>query len=294
MHLGLSLALVVGAAFFAGDDPDWATVWADLDRLEAAEPGSAEADTLRASLAALAAEQATAVRGALLARHLGRLRGAEARPWPEVSGDAWPFAGREGWLAAEVLPPGPERVRAVLKSMDEAAPGLDRRYLMTAWSTAVAEARALRLEEGALPIQTRLHAELQAPWTAVNLSLTSMWLDRHDEADRLLADAIAAEAAAGRPTDDLWSQRGIAALATGDKRRARDYLGRALAGGSANAAVVLARMDLDAGRRRAARIGFRALLWDDNPGAWALRGWGLTLLPDSPSGPIPSDRSIGR
>ena len=98
-------------------------------------------------------------------------------------------------------------------------------------------------------------------------------------ADAVLADVIASQEAAGRPTGDLWSQRGISALAAGDNRRALNYFGRALARGSSNAAVVLARMDLDAGRRRAARIGFRALLWYGEPGAWALRGWGLSLLP---------------
>jgi hypothetical protein len=118
-----------------------------------------------------------------------------------------------------------------------------------------------------------------------------MWLGRHEASDTVLAGVIATEEAAGRPTADLWSQRGISALAAGDNRRALDYFGRALARGSVNAAVVLARRDLDAGRRREARIGFRALSWGEEAGAWALRGWGLSLLPESEPSRIQPDRS---
>jgi len=289
--VGLALAGLLGPVPL--DEPDWPAVWDDLLRLEALDAGAPEAGGLALDLDRIAQEQGHTPRGELLRHHLARLEGTLPEQPPGFGGgDAWPFEGRESWLAAEVVPPGAPRVRAILRSMDLLAASADGRFVMLAWNTAVEEARALRLNEGALPIQTRLHEEFQATWSGLDLSLTWMWLGHHAVSDRLLAEAIALEEAAGNPTADIWSRRGIGALAAGDKRRALDYLGRALARGSSDAAVVLARMDLDAGRRRAARIGFRALSWDEDPGAWALRGWGLTLLPESDSRRITDDRSM--
>ena len=54
---------------------------------------------------------------------------------------------------------------------------------------------------------------------------------------------------------------------------------------------MLGRLDLDAGRLEAARKGFRASILSDRPAAWALRGWGLTLLPEPPTerAPLPGE-----
>jgi len=59
--------------------------------------------------------------------------------------------------------------------------------------------------------------------------------------------------------------------------------------GSRDAALLLAWMDLEHGRLEGARAGFRAALYDDPSGAWALRGWGLALLPEDPR---PAPRSL--
>jgi hypothetical protein len=308
--LAISLLLLLGgrAPEALPRDPvdvaDWSEVWAALLRLEelvaagevtgevTSEEPSEEHDALRARLAETAREQEATPRGELLARHLARLTGKFPSTPPRfLEGAEWPFRGRETWLAAEVIPPGPDRVRCVLRAIEEEAVDLDRRYLLCAWGTAVEEARALRLREGALPLQERLHAHFQAPWTARDLSLTHLLLGAQKEADALLAATIAQEGPRNPSVVELWSQRGIGALAVGDERRARDYFGWALGRGSTNAAVVLARIDLDAGRLHAARSGFRALLWDESPGAWALRGWGLSLLPSSQPRSIANERS---
>lgn len=275
---------------------DWPSVWTELVALEEAEVQSEQAAELRRRLEATAEARAGTARGELLSRHLARLAGApnpESPAW--LTGPAPSFTGRERWLAAEVIPPGPDRVRAVLAALD--APDgepvdRDRRYLMCAWGTAVAEARARRLQKGAQPIQERLHAHFEAPWTALDLSLTHLLGGDPEAADAVLAAVIAREGPGSPSVLELWSQRGNVALAIGDERRARDYLGWALGRGSGNAAVVLARLDLDAGRVRPARTGFRALLWGDDPGAWALRGWGLSLLPSSNSSSLATDRTL--
>ncbi|MEW6072289.1 MAG: hypothetical protein AB1726_06775 [Planctomycetota bacterium] len=279
---GLSLALAPGGPARAATD--WEAVWDDLVRLDSLAAESEEAQALVARLARAAEEGEDAPRTELLRRQLSRRRGEASTSLPAFTAAVpWPFAGRETWLAAEVLPPGPERVRTVLWALDELPAATDRRYLTTAWSAAVDEARALRLAKGALPIQERLHAEFAAPWSALDLALTLTWLDRAGEADRVLAAAIEREREGGRPGAELWSQRGILALGAGNERRARDYLGRALARGSADAAIVLGRLDLDHGRNRSARVAFRALSWDALPGDWAQRGWGLSLLPALPT-----------
>ena len=137
----------------------------------------------------------------------------------------------------------------------------------------------MRLAEGALPIQEVLHARYQTVWSAIDLALTRTRLGDREGADTALAATIEREEGAGRPSADLWSQRGISALGFGDERRARDYFGQALARGSEDAALVLGWLELEAGRLEAARKAFRPSILSEQPAAWALRGWGLTLLP---------------
>jgi hypothetical protein len=109
--------------------------------------------------------------------------------------------------------------------------------------------------------------------------MTYRLLGDQAKVEQILCAAMEQEQAAGRPTHELWNQRGIAAQGFGDDRAARDHLGRALALGSEDAGLVLARMDLVAGRRAAARVGFRAHILNQPPPDWAWRGWGTTLLP---------------
>ena len=122
----------------------------------------------------------------------------------------------------------------------------------------------------------------------MDLALTLSWADRAQEAAHVLTETIEAERRAGRPTGELYSRRGLTHLGAGQERLARDDLGRALAQGSSNAAVVLARLDLDRGARRAARVGFRSLLDVDSPGPWEQRGWGLALLGGTESATSPA------
>ena len=184
------------------------------------------------------------------------------------------------WAAIAAREPGPDRASAVGRALKAGGGPLSADHLRLAWEVAVEEATALRLD-GARAIQRVLHDRYAAVWSAMDLSLTLQRLGEEARADACLASQIAREESAGRPSGALWSQRGILALGSGDERRARDYLGLGCARGSADAGVVLARLDLDRGRLPAARAGFRALLLDDDPSPWAPRGWGLALLPQA-------------
>ncbi len=184
------------------------------------------------------------------------------------------------WERAAALPAGdPARADAVAQALALWPGPLDPEELQLAWAAGVEAAGALRLER-AIEIQTALEARHPAPWSGMDLALTLGLAGRLTEAERVLERTLASTPGEGRA--ELCSRRGLLWLGAGDERRARDHLGRALALGSADAALVLAWLDLERGRPEEARAGFRAGLYDDPPGAWALRGWGLTLLPDDP------------
>jgi hypothetical protein len=258
----------------------WNDVWDWLDRLRGMERGDPAAEgilrSLREDLPGPEGDPRRVLVQAELERWSGREPGILAQRLATVPLAS--FGGREAWYLAEILPQGPARVAAVLHALD-GTPNLSREELLDAWNVAGEEVRALRLADGALPIQERLYQRARAAWSGSDLARTLGLLGRSVEADALLAEVIAQEEAAGRPTQDLWSQRGIQALGAGNERLARDYLGHALGQGSMEAALRLARADLAQGRLGAARMGLRPpILSGDDTGS-ALRGWGLALLP---------------
>jgi hypothetical protein len=191
-----------------------------------------------------------------------------------------------------VLPAGPERERAVVAALgnlaDAAAqPPLAKQRLELAFQTWIEAANAFRFD-AALAIGRNLHARAHATWSAISLSLSLMRAGLPEEGDQVLAAQIAQTIETPADLAALWDQRGIAALGAGWERRARTDLGMALLNGSTDGAVVLARMDLAAGRIDAARLGFRGVLYENPQSDWARRGWGLSLLPPSalPTAPL--------
>ena len=215
-------------------------------------------------------------RGALLAAWLEKWSDASAEV--ELSfGEPWPLDGAASWVAAGLLTPGSERTRAFVAALADGELEPSRDQLLEAYAWGRRCATELLWMEDAIAVQRELHRRYAATWSAIGLALS---LHRgappggSDAADAVLA----AQIERGADLPDLWSQRGLLAAGRGDERRARDHLGRALGLGSADAALMLARMDLARGRMGGARAGFRALLMEDEPHAWALRGWGIALL----------------
>ncbi len=276
--------LWLGLLLFGGlqGAEDWEATWSKLERLKSMtreDPGAMVlARELSEAASVVQEDPRTWLLRAQLEKWAGRDPGMIAHRLSETSAEV--FTGREAWLLAAVLPPGLPRVNAILRAMDQ-TPTLTQEALLFSWSVSVEEARDLRLSEGALPIQERLHARYRAPWSAIDLAHTLGLLGRMDEADAVLAEAIGQEEAAQRPAADLWSQRGIIALGGGQEDRGRDHLGHALAQGSKDAALVLGRLDLAAGRLDAARKGFRPSILSGDDTGWSLRGWGQALLPEA-------------
>jgi len=278
--LGLLAAALLAAAAAGPAERDWAAVWRRLAVVRAAALGAQTRTVGLAELTQVAEEERGTPRGALLAAHLGRLLGTGGTLTPPAGAQRpWPYAGEENWLAAEVLAPSPERAAAARRALDEQQGPVPDERVRLAFDVGVEEARALRLES-ARGLQEALHRRYRAIWSALDLALTDARLGDYPAADALLAEQIAAEEAAGRTAGDLWAQRGTFALGSGDEAGGRDYLGLGVARGSSDAAVVLARLDLEQGRLSEARAGFRALLQDDPLSPWTPRGWGVSLLPE--------------
>lgn len=282
---GLVLSLFVAAAGAPQGDP-WAQIWTELEALRSGPTSEAEAGALREHLMEASRSGQPTPQRELLSATLEALAGREVSlPARRLFAlQPSPFSARELWFLADLLPPGRDRARAVIGAL-EAPAALQRWQFFLAWNTAVDEARALRYEGSTLVIQSNLHARYQAEWSALDLALTYKALGDRAAAERVLNEAIAREEEAGRRPHALWESRGIVALGFGDERAARDYLGKALALGSNDAGLLLARLDLMHGRTEAARRGFRALLFAQPPPDWAWRGWGTALLPPAFAAP---------
>jgi len=145
-------------------------------------------------------------------------------------------------------------------------------FISSAYRAGVEAAEDLRLEE-AIGIQQPLHDHVGEEWSAFNLALSLRRAGLYQRADRVLEEQLDKG-----QSPDLYSQRGLNALGSGNQKKARTYLGAALARGSVDAAVILARLDLASGRLDSARSGFRAVLVEAPGNAWARRGWGTTLV----------------
>jgi len=252
----------------------WGRVWADLSALRGGKLGAAEAEVVEQRLAQAARGADSGARVELLRAELDARAGldvtARARALAEL--EPLPFEGPELWFLVDLLPPGARRHGLLLAALGASAE-LASWQVLLAWNGAVDEARAQRFE-AALPIQQELQRRYRAEWSTTDLALTYRQLGLRSELESLFQEALA-----NFPSGELWSQYAIATLGAGDERRARDYLGRALALGSSDAALVLARLDLVQGRTVAARAGFRVPILDAPPPDWAWRGWGTTLLP---------------
>ena len=273
----ISCAILVLA--FAAQD-SWSQVWSDLEVHRSQALGAPEAALVRSRLEAAAQAETSGPRLELLRVELEHLAGRDVRARAAALAELepLPFTPRELWFLADSLPAGELRARLVLGALSGRAELL-RWQVLLAWNAGVDEARALR-HRSALPIQEELHRRFPEDWSTIDLALTQRQLGLLRE-----LSAVFEEALARAPTAELWSNYAIATLGSGDERRARDYLGRALALGSDDASRVLGRLDLVQGRREAARATFRAILQAPPPD-WAWRGWGTTLLPDAFAPPV--------
>lgn len=167
----------------------------------------------------------------------------------------------------------------------ETATDADRsQALNQAFARFIERVDAYELERAEALIRTMHERELAA-WSAESFSMLLGRADRFDEARRVL-DAQLARDVTEKQRQTLLKTRALSTLGAGHIDRARRELGAALLHGSSDAAVVLSRLALSAGQLDRARCLSRAELSREPAPAWALRSWGLSMLPpvgDSPS-----------
>ena len=132
--------------------------------------------------------------------------------------------------------------------------------------------------EAARQLAEDMHARARAGWSAMSLALVCTRSGDSSRAEEILRLEIA-RTPEGPSQFELLERLGLAIQGGGDEAAALGPLGSAFARGSGNAGVVLGRIALREGRTLEARAIFRTLLTEDPPQSWALRGWGLSMLP---------------
>ncbi|MCA8980376.1 MAG: hypothetical protein H6831_06365 [Planctomycetes bacterium] len=144
---------------------------------------------------------------------------------------------------------------------------------------------ALRMDRAEV-LMRAMHDRAHGGWSAESLAMVMVRQGRYDEARALLTEQLAT---VDDPTERaaLLQARALHALGRGEDAVARRDLGAALLLGSSDAEVVLALLALSHGELERARVTSRALLARDPAPAWALRSWGLSMLP--PAGDSPSE-----
>ncbi|MBM3977419.1 MAG: hypothetical protein FJ299_10560 [Planctomycetes bacterium] len=198
-----------------------------------------------------------------------------------TAGQDAPAASREGgiqadaWSILDALPPGRERALRAAELLSDRERVPSAAQLESAWRIGTQEAEALRFDS-AVAVQRALYERVPALWSVSNLALSLNRLEGAAAADGVLSQWL--PQARGAERADVWSQRGQFWLGAGQAQRGRTYLARALALGSADAGVMLAREDLEAGQVSSARTGFASALLQPDPSPWALRGFGVALL----------------
>ena len=165
----------------------WAQIWTELETLRDGKLSPAEVDMLRSHLDGVLQKQAVGPRAELLGAAMVSFSGRNVGQVAErlAALEPRPFSARELWILADLMPSGAARARVVLEALAAPTPLSDWQALL-AWNAAVDEARALRLDELALPIQLRLHERYKAPWSAEDLALTYKALGRGKAADQVL------------------------------------------------------------------------------------------------------------
>jgi len=276
--VSLLLAFVLSVAPGSLQAGDWAATWALCQDLVTApqERRTEAAERLSEVLSA----SASGVRAQVVAHHLKSYRGQAPEPvdcaqLPGLSlGGAWAFS--------MALVPG--------ESLDDA---LKLALLEGLQVPLSAEAEAQLLQRGYERFMTHsegadalrsstlayaLHELAQAPWSAMNLAISSTRAGAYETGAEALKALLRTELrSADRVT--LSSRLSLVYLGEGGLLGARRHLGAGLTKASGDSRIVLGLWSLERGRLARSRALFRAALAADSKQAWAGRGWGLSMVP---------------
>lgn len=189
----------------------------------------------------------------------------------------------DDWRAIPGMETADERVAAFVDSLARVDDGELSGVLQLAFEEFLSLTRSYRLEL-ARTLAEAMHARAAAGWSAMSLALIATRSGDSARAQQVLELEIA-RTPEGPRQYELLERLGLALQGAGNEPAALGPLGSAFARGSSNAGVVLGRIALREGRLGQARAIFRTLLIQDPPQSWALRGWGLSMLPRDPRAP---------
>ena len=287
----LGAPILVGLALLApgaGAAPDvsWVELWLRLDAVEAEIAAGERPGREWTELRAEAERAAASWRGAVLALHLDRLAGDEPYALPEFLFPAR-YEPVDAWALARAVEPGVIRARAFERALTAAVnpDSLDLR-LRGAYGAFTEDVGGFRLDAARI-LGEAMHQYADAQWSALSLALLCTRQGAHERADEVLTMRFEGAESPGDRLEAL-ERRAIARMGAGRTEAALDDLGRALALGGSDARQILARRALTRGELERARRVFASLLPPMGElealarAPWALRGWGLAMLPRPP------------
>ncbi|HIK62212.1 MAG TPA: hypothetical protein EYF98_16165 [Planctomycetes bacterium] len=187
------------------------------------------------------------------------------------------------------MQPGSARAVAICNALNGGPAGLEQGH----WSRLLEISYAAFLEELGLyagaPARKVAEAQYRAApgtWSVLCLEGVARRTGDLGRSAEVLESALAAESEPATQVE-LRERRSIVAGGAGDLETQFDWLGRALASRGSDGLQMRARLALAHGARERARALFRVLVDRGRgpspdlgePPPWALRGWGLALLP---------------
>ena len=220
------------------------------------------------------------VRGEVVAYHLKSYRGAA--PEPVLCAQLPVLSPGGAWAFSMALAPGESLDDALKLALSEGLQGTlpgqaEARLLQRGYErfmTHSDSADALRSSALARP----LHELARAPWSAMNLAISSTRAGAYEAGAEALEGLLRTElSVADRET--LSSRLSLVYLGESGLLGARRHLGAGLTQASGDSRIVLGLWFLERGHLARARALFRAALAADSKQAWAGRGWGLSMVP---------------
>ncbi|MFT7668321.1 MAG: tetratricopeptide (TPR) repeat protein [Planctomycetota bacterium] len=181
------------------------------------------------------------------------------------------------WRSIATIEQDDRRVSAYCQALANVNAAELGQLLQPAFNEFMTQNQAFQLEP-AQALAEAMHSRARATWSAMSLALVSTRAGASDRAEEVLREQLAGTLE-GPDKIALLERLGLALQGAGFERRALGPLGSSFARGSRDAGVVLGRIALRQGRLDHARAIFRSLLDEEPSPSWALRGWGLSMLP---------------
>lgn len=221
---------------------------------------------------------------------------------PVYAEAAHPAETEDPWPVLRGMHPGSARADALCAALKKGPEGLEQGHWSRLLELSFAIFREeLRLYAGA-PARDVAEAQYRAApatWSILCLEGVARRTGELDRSAEVLELALAGESESATQLE-LLERRSIVAAGAGDEAPRLDWLGRALVLGGSDGLQMRARLALALGARERSRVLFRVLVdrsrgllpdIDESP-PWALRGWGLALLPPGTEASVPSGEAI--